>query len=372
MDFGSRLKQLREGRKLSTSRLSKQSGLSQSFIWRIESGEKQPTLETLKKLSQGLGISLGELLGEELMSKPQSTKINRIAGNIRRLPPEQVEALDLFIASLSNTQDSGKNSLSLKTINLNHFEQNRFEVELVFSANVSAVMEHRIPDGMKRNMECFHLFDEKMKEVPIEVIPGNKRMYGQKAGRTFIIRPLSRLDDGRAYKIIISKLLQANNYNYLKEDHTILFSIEEIMDIAPFNQELSSSYLSLLLTKSNIAPGAVNIPVNTDIKLIFSNNVTAREVRDHNLQCFTLESSKRQTVAIDIIMAEANDNSERQKEIIINPREALQGNTVYILTISESLQGSNQKQLGMDKIITFSTETANTSSTDEQVGLSIA
>ncbi|MEN6325905.1 MAG: helix-turn-helix transcriptional regulator, partial [Syntrophomonas sp.] len=39
MDFGSRLKQLREGRKLSTSKLSKQSGLSQSFIWRIESGE---------------------------------------------------------------------------------------------------------------------------------------------------------------------------------------------------------------------------------------------------------------------------------------------------------------------------------------------
>lgn len=372
MNFGSRLKYLREGRKLSTSKLSKQSGVSQSFIWRIESGEKQPTLETLKKLSQGLGISLGELLGEELMSKPQSTKINRIASNIRRLPPEQVEALDLFIASLSNAHDSGKNSLSLKTINLNHFEQNGFEIELVFSANVSAVMEHRIPDGMKRNMECFQLFDEKTKEVPIEVIPGNKRMYGQKAGRTFIIKPLSRLDDGRAYKIVISKLLQANNYNYLKEDHTVLFSTEEIMDITPFNQELCSSYLSLLLIRSNIASGAEKIAVDKDIKLTFSNNVIAQSVREHNLQCFSLESSKRQAVEIDVIMAEPDDNSEKQKEIIIHPRQELQSNTVFVLTISENLQGSNQKRLGMDKIITFTTGAANISAVDEQIGLSIA
>ncbi|MDD2620896.1 MAG: Ig-like domain-containing protein, partial [Syntrophomonadaceae bacterium] len=372
MNFGSRLKQLRESRKLSTSKLSKQSNLSQSFIWRLESGEKQPTLETLRKLSQGLGMSLGELLGQDLMSKPQSSKINRITNNIRRLPPEQVEALDLFIASLSNASDSGKNSLALKAINFNHSEPDNFEIELVFSANVSAVMEHRIPDGMNRNMECFHLFDERMKEVPVEVIPGNKRMYGQKAGRTFIVRPLSRLVDGRAYKIVISKLLQANNYNYLKEDHTILFSTEEIMDITPFNQELCSSYLSLALIATNIASGAENIPVDKDIKLTFSNNVIAPAVREHNQQCFSLQSSKQQEVQIDVIMAEDNDNSEKQKEIIIHPRQALQSNTVYILTISESLQGSNQKQLGIDKIITFTTGAADSTTTRKQEGLSIA
>lgn len=372
MDFGNRLKQLRESRKLSTSKLSKQAGLSQSFIWRIESGEKQPTLETLKKLSQGLGMSLGELLGQDLMNKPQSSKINRITSNIRRLPPEQVDALDLFIASLSNGHGSGEHALDLKAINLNYAEPDDFEIELVFSANVSAVMEHRIPDGMKRNMECFHLFDERMKEVPVEVIPGNKRMYGQKAGRTFIVRPLSQLDDDRTYKIVISKLLQANNYNYLKEDHTILFSTQEIMDITPFNQELCSSYLSLILIRSNIASGAEHIPIDKDIKLTFSNNVTAQAVREHNLQCFVLESSKRQAVEIDVIMADANDNSEKQKEIIIHPRQVLQSNTVYVLTISENLQGSNQKRLGMDKIITFTTAAANTTSDGEQEGLSIA
>ncbi|MDD2510436.1 MAG: Ig-like domain-containing protein [Syntrophomonas sp.] len=367
MNFGSRLKQLREGRKLSTSKLAKQSGLSQSFIWRIESEEKQPTLESLKKLSHGLGISLGELLGQDLMSKPQSSKINRITSNIRKLPPEQVDALDLFIASLSNGHGSGEHTLALKAINLNHSEPDGFEIELVFSANVAAVMEHRIPDGMKRNLECFHLFDAKMKEVPIEVIPGNKRMYGQKAGRTFIIKPLSRLTDGLAYKIFISKLLQANNYSYLREDHTLLFSKQEIMDITPFNQELCSSYLSLILIGSNIASGAENIPVNKDIKLTFSNNVIAKSVRDHNLQCFSLESSKKQSIEIDVIMAEPNDNSEKQNEIIIHPRQALQSNTVYVLTISENLQGINQKRLGMDKIIIFTTGATNITTSDEQI-----
>ncbi|MGE5389975.1 MAG: Ig-like domain-containing protein [Deltaproteobacteria bacterium] len=370
MDFGNRLKQLREGRNLSTSKLSKQSGLSQSFIWRIESGEKQPTLETLRKLSQGLGMSLGELLGEELTNKPQSTKINRITSNIRRLPPDQIDALDAFIASLGNEHGSGEHTLALKAITLNYSEG--FEIELVFSANVAAVMEHRIPDGMKRNMECFRLIDERMKEVPIEVIPGSKLMYGQKAGRTFIIRPLSRLSDGPAYSIFISKLLQANNYSYLKEDHTVLFSTQEVIDITPYNQELSSSYLSLALKRSNIVSGAENIRVDTDIRLTFSNNIAAKAVRDCNLQCFSLESSKKQAIEIDLIMAEASDNTERQKEIIIHPRQALQGNTVYVLTISENLQGSNQKRLGIDKLITFTTGAAEIPVADKQVDSSIA
>lgn len=372
MDFGSRLKEIRESRMLSTSKLSKQSGLSQSFIWRIESGEKQPTLGTLRKLSQGLGMSLGELLGEELLSEPESSKINRIISNMRRLPAEQLDALDLFTATLTNGHAAGEHPLTLQSINLNHSKQDGFEIELGFSTNVSAVMDHKIPDGTKRNMECFHLFDDGMKEVPIKVIPGNKRIPGQKAGRTFFIRPLARLAHGRAYKLCISKFLQANNYRYLKESHTVMFSTHEIIDITPFNQELCGSYLSLTLRGSSIASGDENVPVNTDIRLTFSNNVITSVVRENNLQCFTLESSKKQAVEIDVIMAEPNENSDNKKEIIIHPRHVLQSNTVYVLTISEKLLGGNQKLLGTDKIITFTTGEANIAGAGEQEGLSIA
>ncbi|MDD2509885.1 MAG: hypothetical protein PHP26_01055 [Syntrophomonas sp.] len=41
MNFGSRLKQIRKSQMISAPKLSKQSGLSQSFIWRIESGKQQ-------------------------------------------------------------------------------------------------------------------------------------------------------------------------------------------------------------------------------------------------------------------------------------------------------------------------------------------
>lgn len=371
MDFGNRLKEIREGRKLSTTKLSKQSGLSQSYIWRIESGEKQPTLGTLRKLSQGLGMSLGELLGEKMLSEPQSTKINRIIGNIRRLTTEQVDALDLFVASLTQGHASGDHLLVLQAVNLNRSGVDDFELELAFSVNVSAIMEHKIPDGTKRNMECFHMFDDRIKEVPVDVIPGNERMHGQIAGRTFFIRPLVKLVDGRIYKMHISKFLQANNYRYLKEEHTIKFSTREIIDITPFNPELCAAYLSLTLRGSNIASGDENIAVDTDIRLNFSNDVVAPAVRENNLRCFSLESSKKQAVEIDVIMAEADDNKGKLNEIIIHPRQVLQSNTAYVLTVSENLQGGNQKRLGTDKIITFTTGDANIAS-GEQDGLSIA
>jgi transcriptional regulator with XRE-family HTH domain len=372
MNFASRLKQIRENQMLSSSKLSKQSGLSQSFICRIESGEKQPTLESLRKLSQGLGMSLGELLGEEMLREPESSEITRIISNIRKLPFEQIEALDLFISSLSNGYTAGENPLSLQAINLNQFEHNDFEIELIFSANVSAIMDHRIPDGTKRNMECLHLFDDRMKEVPIYIIPGNNRILGKKADRIFIIKPCAQLIDGRVYKLTISKILQANNYKYLKENHTILFSTHEVIDITPFNRKLYTPYHSLTLDSSNISSGDENVPVNSDIKLIFSNNVIMPTVRDHNLQCFSLESSKKQSVDIEIIMDEPNNNTEKKKEIIIHPKHGLQTNTVYILTISESLQGGNQKLLGNDKIIIFTTGNANLNNTGKQDHFSIA
>lgn len=372
MNFSSHLKQIRENQLLSITKLAKRSGLSQSFVCRLESGEKQPTLETLRKLSEGLGISLGELLGEEMLNEPKSPKINQIISNIRKLPVEQVDALDLFIASLANGYAAGDNPLTLQAINLNCSNKDNFEIELVFSANVSAIMDHRIPDGTERNMAGFHLFDDRMKEIPIEVIPGNNRILGRKAERTFFVSPQTFLADGRAYKLNISKHLQANNYKYLKENHTIIFSTREIIDITPYNKKLCSPYLSLALEGSNITSGSENIPINTEIKLTFSNNVITQAVRNHNMQCFTMKSSKNQTVDIDIIMAEPNDYSDRKKEIIIHPKHGLQCNTVYILTISESLQGGNQKLLGTDKVITFTTGNANNNGIGKQTSSSIA
>jgi transcriptional regulator with XRE-family HTH domain len=64
-DLGKRLKALREARGLTKYRLAKLSGVSQTYIYRIEKGEiHSPRGDTTQKLAQGLGITTAELIGD--------------------------------------------------------------------------------------------------------------------------------------------------------------------------------------------------------------------------------------------------------------------------------------------------------------------
>lgn len=364
MNFSDRLKTLRTDQMLSISKLAQKSDLSQSFVCRLESGEKQPTLETLHKLSNGLGLGIGELLGESLLSEPESPVMDRILSSIRKFSPEQRDFLDTFLASISSGYASGEKPLALQSIQLNPDEPEGFEIELTFSANVSAVMDHRVLDGIERNKSCFQLKDSHNNLVPIELLLGSDKRFGKHVDRIFVVRSLISLDDGEIYSLHISRLLQANNYKYLKIDHVVELTIHEIVDIKPYSQKLCSSYLLLVLEKSNLSPGGEDIPIDTDIRLIFSNDVCAPEVRAHNLTCFTLRTSRNEPVDIDIAMAENNDHYEKKKEILISPRTQLAKSTVYILTIAAELMGKNRKSLGTDKIISFTTGNA-VSSTDD-------
>ncbi|MFT6179800.1 MAG: transcriptional regulator with XRE-family HTH domain [Akkermansiaceae bacterium] len=60
--FSKRLTETREKARLSKNQLSERSGLSQSYLVRLEQGERNPTLETLVRLSHGLEIPLVELV----------------------------------------------------------------------------------------------------------------------------------------------------------------------------------------------------------------------------------------------------------------------------------------------------------------------
>lgn len=54
--FGIVLKELREERNLSQSKLAEESKLSRSYIVRLEKGERNPTIETLFRISKTLNI----------------------------------------------------------------------------------------------------------------------------------------------------------------------------------------------------------------------------------------------------------------------------------------------------------------------------
>ena len=60
--LGENLKELRLKKKLSQGDLSKSLGVDRAYISNIENGRMNPTLSTLEKIANALGISSSELL----------------------------------------------------------------------------------------------------------------------------------------------------------------------------------------------------------------------------------------------------------------------------------------------------------------------
>jgi transcriptional regulator with XRE-family HTH domain len=65
LDVGSRIRSLRKRKGLSLLALSQQSGLSPNAISRIERGENSPTVSSLRRLANGLDVSVIDLFKEE-------------------------------------------------------------------------------------------------------------------------------------------------------------------------------------------------------------------------------------------------------------------------------------------------------------------
>jgi transcriptional regulator with XRE-family HTH domain len=102
MIIGTRLRKLREERKLSQGDIEKRTGLLRCYISRVENGHTVPSLETLERLASALEIPLYQLFHEgddvppltnlskretteELMQDAVSEKESRFFEKVRRL-----------------------------------------------------------------------------------------------------------------------------------------------------------------------------------------------------------------------------------------------------------------------------------------------
>jgi transcriptional regulator with XRE-family HTH domain len=67
MVIGDRLRQMREGKKLSQGDIEKRTGLLRCYISRVENGHTVPAIETLEKLARALDVPMYQLFydGEE-------------------------------------------------------------------------------------------------------------------------------------------------------------------------------------------------------------------------------------------------------------------------------------------------------------------
>ena len=60
---GQRVRMLRRARHLTQRELARRTGLAEPFLSRIENGRAQPSVRTLERLANGLGLAIGDLLG---------------------------------------------------------------------------------------------------------------------------------------------------------------------------------------------------------------------------------------------------------------------------------------------------------------------
>lgn len=72
---GSRIRELRKGRRLTQMELSEKIGVAQSDLSRMEQGEYKVGLDTLFKLLQVFDLKIGEFFGESETSGPEDREL---------------------------------------------------------------------------------------------------------------------------------------------------------------------------------------------------------------------------------------------------------------------------------------------------------
>lgn len=89
-DVGNRIRELLEERKMTQYALASQSGVSPTYVYQLERGEKSPTIEYLEHICWGLGVTLNDFFKEK-EEKPDK---------ISALTTEQKKLLNDFLQSL--------------------------------------------------------------------------------------------------------------------------------------------------------------------------------------------------------------------------------------------------------------------------------
>jgi transcriptional regulator with XRE-family HTH domain len=103
-NIGQRIRQLRESRGMTQSQLQARSRVSRSYLSRIESGQMTPSLGTLEKISEALGVGLNRFFvpesnGEALLEDPF---IQGLRPFLRQLDWEQWQSILKRLAAISD------------------------------------------------------------------------------------------------------------------------------------------------------------------------------------------------------------------------------------------------------------------------------
>ncbi|MBN2117240.1 MAG: helix-turn-helix domain-containing protein [Anaerolineales bacterium] len=120
VNVGERLRELREARNISMRALAARSGLSANALSMIERGKASPSVSTLYKLADALGVSITTFFGAEIERKQvvflkanERTHVPFTRGVFEGLGGEQfVGRLEPFLLTLESNANSGPRSIS--------------------------------------------------------------------------------------------------------------------------------------------------------------------------------------------------------------------------------------------------------------------
>lgn len=120
VNIGDRLRELREARNISMRSLATRSGLSANALSMIERGKASPSVSTLYKLADALGISITSFFGSEtdrkqvvFLKSDERTRISFTRGIFEGLGGERfVGRVEPFMLTLENSANSGPRTMS--------------------------------------------------------------------------------------------------------------------------------------------------------------------------------------------------------------------------------------------------------------------
>lgn len=102
-NFAQRLKELRNARNLTQTRLAELMTISPRVYSRWETGDVTPHFDTIVRLADTLGVSLDELAGrKEVVSETtiRNHELNRLCRKVDQLPDEDQRALVVVLDSV--------------------------------------------------------------------------------------------------------------------------------------------------------------------------------------------------------------------------------------------------------------------------------
>jgi transcriptional regulator with XRE-family HTH domain len=120
VNIGERLRELREARNISMRALATKSGLSANALSMIERGKTSPSVSTLYKLADALGISITSFFGSDAERKQvvflkadERARMSFTRGIFEGLGGEQFAGrVEPFLLTLENSANSGPNNMS--------------------------------------------------------------------------------------------------------------------------------------------------------------------------------------------------------------------------------------------------------------------